>query len=82
MFLLPQGRNNLGLFAYIVNKQNDFSCEGCFSLCGVMLVLTCSTQALMKLIKLHTEFWNALKEKNKEFNVVKCLSEVLFILFM
>lgn len=36
----------------------------------------------MKLIKLHTEFWNALKEKNKEFNVVKCLSEVLFILFM
>lgn len=35
MFLLPQGRNDLGLFSHIVNKQNvisrardAFPCEG------------------------------------------------------
>lgn len=47
-----------------------------------MLVLSCPTEARMKLIKLHTKFWTALKEKSEESNAVKCLSEVLFIVFM
>lgn len=36
----------------------------------------------MKLMKLHARFWNALKGKDEEFDLVKCLSAVLFMLFM